>query len=259
MCMTRISLYVCDIRLDIVRAFSHPERLCFTKELRETILDLSDHKLEKVNGCPRDMMLLISDALERAKDFAEWKIGRDEHDRAIRATIRRLYSWNSLRFVYPEEDHRWVSVAEAFRHACILRALRLLDHTMSAEEPEIQESVTAILDAAAEIDGDCCLIELMVLPLFMAGADCLSAHSRHYILLRFEEIKGRSGFVNAAPSDLLSKVWAERSRKPRSDHSNIPWMSFVSFAAITCFQESSLLTGQTHNPAIERQHDYLII
>lgn len=64
-------------------------------------------------------------------------------------------------------------VAEAFRHACMLRALRLLDITESAEAARMQESVTAILDSVAEIPSDSCLIELMVLPLLWRGKICL--------------------------------------------------------------------------------------
>lgn len=227
--------------LDIIRSFAHPERLCFPKDVRATILSLSDEKLEMVNGCPRDVMALMGDALDRAKAFAAWEVGREEHGDAVRAIIRKLYSWNSSRCTYPSDDPRWVSVAEAFRHACLLRCLRLLDVMQPAEDAEIQESVTAILDATSEIPGDCGLLELMVLPLFMAGADCLGRHSRHYIMLRLAEIKGRSEMGNRVPEDLLSTVWEARSQKPKHDRKNVPWMSF------------------THNPAIERQHDYLIL
>lgn len=68
----------------------------------------------------------------------------------------------------------------------------------------------------------------MVLPLFMAGADNMSAHSRHYVILRLEHIKARSEMGNTAPQTLLEKVWNARSEQEKHDTSNIPWMSFVS-------------------------------
>ncbi|EHK19371.1 uncharacterized protein TRIVIDRAFT_125946, partial [Trichoderma virens Gv29-8] len=215
-------------RLDIIRAFAHPERLCFPTDVREFIIELSDNKLEMVNGCPREIMLLMGEALDRAKAYAEWKIGHMEYSQAIRAIIRKLYSWNSSRVAYPTNDPLWLNVAETFRHACILRSLRLLDDTQPAEDPEIQESVTAILDAASAIPGDNALIELLIMPLFMAGADSLSPHSRHYVLLRFVEIKARGEMSIQSPRDLLHRVWEARSKRPKHDRTNVPWMIYVS-------------------------------
>ncbi|UKZ84045.1 hypothetical protein TrVFT333_011861 [Trichoderma virens FT-333] len=212
--------------LDIIRAFAHPERLCFPTDVREFIIALSDNKLEMVNGCPREIMLLMGEALDRAKAYAEWKIGHMEYSQAIRAIIRKLYSWNSSRVAYPTNDPLWLNVAETFRHACILRSLRLLDDTQPAEDPEIQESVTAILDAASVIPGDNALIELLIMPLFMAGADSLSPHSRHYVLLRFVEIKARGEMSIQSPRDLLHRVWEARSKRPEHDRTNVPWMIY---------------------------------
>lgn len=92
----------------------------------------------------------------------------------------------------------------------------------------IQTSVTAILDSLAHIPGTNPLIEINVMPLFMAGADSLSPHSRHYVLLRLTEIQARAEMGMAAPQSLLEKVWEARARQPEHDHSNVPWMDFVS-------------------------------
>lgn len=66
------------------------------------------------------------------------------------------------------------------------------------------------------------------MPLFMAGADSLSSHSRHYVLLRLAEIQARAEMGIAAIYALLEKVWQARARQSEHDQSNVPWMDFVS-------------------------------
>lgn len=219
--------YKLPIRLDIIRAFSGPERLYLTQDVRQRLLSLGDLKFEAVNGCPRELVLIIGAALEGAKLQARGQLGMEQYLATLRDSIRKLYLWDSSNCTYPDDNSLWLSVAECFRHACVLRALRLLNITESAEERRIQNSVTAILNAVSTIPGNSPLIELMVLPLFMAGADCLSPHSRHYILLRLAEIKARSEMNNMVPKQLLERVWEERTRQPKHNRKNVPWMDFV--------------------------------
>ncbi|KAJ5204223.1 fungal-specific transcription factor domain-containing protein [Penicillium cinerascens] len=227
--------------LDIIRAFSTPERLCFTQDLRKRLLSLCDLRFESVNGCPREIVFIIGEILERAKAHSSGRLEATEYEELLQGLVLKLYHWDSSRCFYPSDDPLWLSVAEAFRHTCILRSLRLLDATESAAEARIQESVAAILDSLANIPGSSALVELSVMPLFMAGADCLSPHSRHYILLRLAEINGRSEMGIEGPKTLLEKVWRARAQQPKHDRSNVPWMLF------------------THNSESAHQDDYLII
>ncbi|KAH1693201.1 hypothetical protein KXX23_001812 [Aspergillus fumigatus] len=55
--------------LDIIRAFAGPERLCFSQDIRETVASATDEKFELVNGCPREIFLVIGAALEKAKEY----------------------------------------------------------------------------------------------------------------------------------------------------------------------------------------------
>lgn len=220
--------------MDIIRAFSTPERLCFTQDLRKRLLSLCDLRFESVNGCPREIVLIIGEVLEQTKAHSSGSLEATEYEERLQRLVLKLYHWDSSRCFYPSDDPRWLSVAEAFRHTCILRTLRLLDATESAAEPRIQESVAAILDSLANIPGSSALVELLIMPLFMAGADCLSLHSRHYILLRLAEINGRSEMGIEGPKTLLEKVWHTRAQQPKHDRSNVPWMLFVSFVAHLC-------------------------
>lgn len=216
------------IRLDIIRSLADPQRLCFSPELREAVATLSDLKFERVNGCPRDMFLIMGNVIEHAKAHAMGKIETPEYERLLNAYRYELYSWRLKTDRYPNDDPRWPAVAEAFRHACILHTSRLLDETQPAEAPMIQNSVTAILDSLAEIPAECRLIELVVMPLFMAGADALSPYARHYVLLRFDHIRAHGGVGNHVSISLLKSVWDGRGRQAKHDNSNIPWWRFVS-------------------------------
>ncbi|ETS77200.1 hypothetical protein PFICI_11074 [Pestalotiopsis fici W106-1] len=227
--------------LDIIRAFANPQRLSFSQESRETLVMLIDSRFELVNGCPKDLFILIGEALTCAKARGLQDIGKTEFEQKLRRILRQLYSWNRHQYQCPNDDARWVNVAEAFRHTCILRVLRLLDEFHDPRDPEIQESVHAILDAVSGISKDCALVELMVLPLFMAGADAMSPHSRHYVKLRLDDIRGRSRMSNPAPDRLLQQVWDARALQSKHDRKNIPWMLF------------------TNDSQSTRQHDYLII
>lgn len=215
-------------RLDIIRAFSVPERLCFTQELRRKLLSLCDLRFEAVNGCPRELVLIIGEIFEHANAYSSARLTREEYETQVNALIQRIYRWDSSRCFFPSDDPLWRCIAEAYRHTCILRAWRLLDPTESAAAMHIQTSVTGILDSLAHVPGTSPLIELTVMPLFMAGADSLSPHSRHYVLLRLAECQARAEMGVAAPLSLLEKVWQARARQTPDDQSNVPWMDFVS-------------------------------
>ncbi|KGO56660.1 Copper amine oxidase, N2-terminal [Penicillium expansum] len=227
--------------LDIVRSFANPSRLSFSKELRETISSLSDIKFEQVNGCPRKLFLLMGDILEHAKSHSLGELVDSEYKQLLEDARFKLHSWDVNDGKYPNDDQRWMAVAEAFRHACILYTSRLIDMYQPAEAAIIQSSVTAILDSVAEIPADCYLIELLVMPLFMAGTDALSRHARHYVLLRLDHIKSMAGVGNDLTRALLKSVWDAREDQEKYDSRNIPWVWFA------------------RNTTSNQENDYLII
>ncbi|PYH92760.1 C6 zinc finger domain protein [Aspergillus ellipticus CBS 707.79] len=227
--------------LDIIRAFAGSERMCFSQDIRELVACASDMKLELVNGCPREVFLIIGGALEKAKEYTLGWLSSDKYQTALLLARHKLYSWDPQGREYPSLDPMWLAIAEAFQFACILRILRLLDPLKSPRATDIQECVTRILDATALVSSRCSLLELLVLPLFMAGADSLSRHSQYYVLTRLREIERRSEFRNPVPVELLRKVWDARAEQTPDDDTNISWTTFA------------------HCPGLVRQHDYLII
>ncbi|KAJ5247307.1 fungal-specific transcription factor domain-containing protein [Penicillium chermesinum] len=195
--------------LDIVRAFSAPQRLCFPQQLRHKILSLCDLRFEAVNGCPRALVLIIGNVLNSAKKHLAGDSPAEEYAYNLKSLLDKLYQWDGSRSVYPDTNPLWLS--------------------NPPDEPHIQASVCAILDAVANVPGSSPLVELLVLPLFMSGADCLSRHSQHYIQLRFSDIKVRSEMVGGitAPQVLLDKVWEAREQQADHERENIPWMQFT--------------------------------
>lgn len=215
-------------RLDIIRAFAGSERLCFSQDIRETVACASGQSFELVNGCPREVFLIIGSVLEKSKEHSMGWLSWDEYQIALVLAKHKLYSWNCQEKTYPSSDTRWEAVAQAFQFACILHILRLLDPLRPAHTPEIQDCVAKILDATASISAECSLLEILIFPLFMAGADALAPHSQYYVLSRFTEIMRRSEFRNPVPGDLLKKVWSARAEQDPDDERNIPWQRFVS-------------------------------
>jgi hypothetical protein len=178
--------------------------------------------------------------LEHAKSYALGRSSKSDFEISLSSCRYEMHSWRLSPDNYPNDDPRWPAVAEAFRHACILHTSRLLDVRQPAEAPIIQTSVTAILDAVAEIPADCRLIELLVMPLFMAGADALSSFARHYVLLRFGHVRNHGGLGNQVPISLLRSVWVGRGKQLKQDTSNVYWAWFVSFLLITDYMPSML-------------------
>lgn len=191
------------------------------------VASASGDRFELVNGCPREIFLVIGRVLDKAKEYKSGWTTDDDFRSTLLLATRDLYSWNPRDKTYPSADPRWLKVAVAFQFACILHVHRLLDPLRPARSPEIQEAVAKILDSTADIPADCSLIELLILPLFMAGADSLSPHSQYYVLARYREIERRSEMRNPVPTDLLKQLWAARSAQAPGHEENISWRDFV--------------------------------
>lgn len=202
--------------------------MCFSQDIRELVACASDRKFELVNGCPREVFLVIGVALEKAKEHTLGWLTWDEYQIALLLAKHKLYAWDPKGREYPSHDPLWLFIAEAFQFACILRILRLLDPLKPASSSDIQECVRKILDATAIITPECSLLEILVFPLFMAGSDCISRHSQYYVLTRLREVERRSEFRNPVPADILRKVWDARAAQAEDDYTNISWTAFVS-------------------------------
>lgn len=227
-------------RLDLVRGFAGAEFLRFPLEIHQPVTHTRNIDFESVVGCPRELFLIMSTAMSKAKQFKLNQISHGSMESTLIECEKQLREWDSHRDIYPSRDPGWPFVAEAFRHACLLRVIRYGDTWATADNLKIQSSVSAILDAVSQIPAKSPLMKPLLLPLFMAGADSLSLHQRHYLLLRINDIGNKTTFKNPTAMNLLQKVWTARAAQDSGDNTNVPWMEF------TC------------DELLDRQHDHLI-
>ncbi|RDW87738.1 hypothetical protein BP5796_03432 [Coleophoma crateriformis] len=225
--------------MDLMRGFSEPRKVTFSQESRRKIVDASDNNFAVMAGCPRDIFLAIGTVLSEGKRHALGLLSEPEFRSILHEQRLYLREWDQNSYQYPTDHPEWRFLANAFRHALLLRLLRFPDWSeRPANSPEVQHSVQAILDAAAQIPETSPLMNGLTLPLFMAGADSLSEQQRHYILLRLENIQQGTNHQNGT-HDILRRVWAGRALRPHDDKSNVPWIDFI------------------HNDNSGRQQDFL--
>lgn len=214
--------------LDVLRSFAGPERLCFSWDLIRAVAEASNNHFERVNGIPRSMFLIIADVCWSNKLHSEGSMQSEDFITKLEHALETL---RNVDFIeedrYPIDTPYWKLVPEAFRHACILHVLRVLDPFRPCHDNEIQLHVTAVLETTAEISNENPLIELLVMPLFIAGTDTIQKHSRHYVQERIGIIWARSGLANSTPKNLLYKVWETRDNQDPDDDRYISWTEFV--------------------------------
>lgn len=214
-----------------MRGFSEPRKVTFSQDSRRKIVAASGNDFAIMAGCPRDIFLAIGEVISEGKRHLLGHISEAQFRTSLSQCETQLRAWDENKYNYPSNHPEWRKLANAFRHALILRLLRFPDWSeRPASSPEIQHSVEAILDAASGIPETSPLMNGLTLPLFMAGADSLSPYQRHYILMRLEHIQAGTNHQNGT-HDILKRVWAGRALRPRDDKTNVPWIDFVSASA----------------------------
>ena len=242
-----------------MRGISGAEKLSFSPGDRQKIIEASGPEFEVICGCPKELFLILGDVTAKGKLHLAKEISTDTFERLLAKNERELLIWNENRDIYPTADPHWKLLADAFRHAAILRILRFPDtFSRSADFPEIQQSVNKILDVASEVPTTSPLSKRLLLPLFMAGADSLIPHQRHYILMRIQEIQDHTGFLTTAPS-LLKQVWDARAAQDPKDRSNIPWMEFVSLIPSVHRWETFIDKLQTCSAHLKQQVSSMLV
>ena len=219
-------------RLDILRAISGAERLAFAPEVRQWVVDADDFTLETTIGCPVEFFEAIGRVLEAGKAYKFKEMEMVDFERVLDEAYKDLLRWNCDQQHYPFSDPDRRCLAEAYRHACILRVLRFPDtFATPCTDRRIRESVSSILDSCAAVQWSSPLCKRFLFPLFMAGADTVSQHQQHYVKLCIDEIQRITGYPQPAVMAILQKVWHERSVASCSSGApaNIPWMEYVGF------------------------------
>ncbi|KAM0226698.1 hypothetical protein ACHAP5_012336 [Fusarium lateritium] len=212
----------------MLRGFSGAEKLAYSEEVRECVRDHGSLSLHTLVGCPPVIFFKIGQVLEAGKDFLAGNLPLQGFERLLDQAERFFRGWDPDQAVYPTAHQEWRQLAEAYRHACLLRVMRFPDaFAISCDDPRIKASVAAVLDICATMPRDSVFYKRLLFPLFLAGADTCSPHQIHYASWCISEIKHSTGFEHPAMTEVLTKVWEARRTNPHG-WSNIPWMEFVS-------------------------------
>ncbi|OJD37539.1 phytanoyl-dioxygenase family protein [Diplodia corticola] len=223
----------CLAWLDALRGFSGPEKMAYSDEVRRCILDARGGSLETLVGCPAEIFFEIGKVLTVGKEHVNGTVSMEDFRPVLDASEAYLRSWDPDRASFPTPAPEWKLLADAYRHASILRVLRFPEPLASypADEPVIRESVAAILDVAAKMAMDSPFYKRLLFPLFLAGAETSSPHQYHYVQLCIGEIKKATGFQHQAMTDLLKKVWEVRQESPQRRR-NVSWTEWTCSSAL---------------------------
>lgn len=167
--------------------------------------------------------------LSAGRDFVAGTLPVSEFEEVLARADAFLLNWDADSATFPTHDPEWKLLAEAYRHACILRVRRFPEplESVPAEDDRIKGPVAAILDAAAKIPMDSPFYKRLLFPLFLAGAETSSPHQYHYVHLCINQIKESTGFQHQAMTQLLNTVWEERHMNSKRWR-NISWTEWVS-------------------------------
>lgn len=161
--------------------------------------------------------------------YLENDMSLPEFEVLLRQAETFFRAWSPDDEAYPSADHAWRLLANAYRHACLLRVIRFPQPLTSVtpDHPSVLESVEAILDVCAELQThETKFHKRMLFPLFMAGAEMFSPHLQDYVSLRIAAIYSVTGFHREAMCSILNQVWQERIENTKGWH-NVPWMEYV--------------------------------
>ncbi|OLN88087.1 hypothetical protein CCHL11_00006 [Colletotrichum chlorophyti] len=220
--------------LDVLRGFSGAEKLTYSEEVRLCVANNNSlhSSIHTLVGCPPPIFRSIGDVIASAKRHLAGDISTAEFRLVLENAENFLRGLPLDTLNYPTAHSEWRHLAEAYRHACLLRIMRWPDtFSVPCEDSLIQDSVSAILDSCAEVPMESSFYKRFLFPLFLAATDTSVKHQIHYASLCIAKIRSSTGFRHSAMMEVLEAVWDERSRNTRN-WTNVPWMEFVSYGGI---------------------------
>lgn len=247
-------------RLDMLRGFSGAEKLAYPSSVRKCVQDHGQESLQSLVGCPSNLFGHIGEVLEAGKLYRAGAMTVADFKALLRDAEVFFRQWDPEQIVYSTCHSEWRHLANAYRHACILRALRFPDtFEIPCDDERIKASVSSILDAAANISSTTPFFKRLLFPLFLAGADTSSAHQYQYTRWCIEAIERSTGFRHQAMKELLQTVWEAR-RQPHNK-ANVPWMEWVSdnstWPKLSPTWQRLNIMHQTCSASLSEQHAYL--
>ncbi|KAJ4122925.1 hypothetical protein NW768_009915 [Fusarium equiseti] len=189
--------------LDVLRGFTNAGQLSLPEQVREYVHDHSSLHLYTVAGCPPILFSKMGQILNAGKSYLAVDSLPEGYEHGLETTERFLQTWDAVQAAYPTVHHEWRQLGGAYRHACLLRIMRLPDPlAISCDDPRVQLSVAAILDICAAMPRDNVFYRRLLIPLLLARANTRSPHQMHYANLCIEDIKRATGFRYPAMTEV---------------------------------------------------------
>lgn len=216
--------------MDVLRGFSGAEKLTYSEAVRLCVV--ADPKARSsfhtLVGCPPAVFHRIGEVIAAAKRHQAKSISLNDFEQVLQDAEVFFRNIRLEELDYPSPDTEWRDLADAYRHACLLRVIRWpVTFSIPCESDKVKVSVSAILDASSRIPMSSPFHKRLLFPLFLAAVDTSTGHQMHYATLCIQQIKRSTGFEHAAMTEVLEKVWEARANHTRA-WPNIPWMEFVS-------------------------------
>lgn len=218
-------------RFDLLRGYSGAEKLAFPTNIRRFVSSEAKSVLHTLIGCPAEIFEIIGKTLCTGRRYRLQEIDSDACQLLLDPFLDQLRNWDPMMYSYPNEDSEWPLLADAYRHTALLRVLRFPDtFAIPCSDGRIRASVTAILDAAAQVSRQSPYFKRFLFPLFVAGAETESPHQQQYVAFCIDHIRTTTGFSNESLDELLRKTWADR--KASDGTINVPWFEYVRAASL---------------------------
>ncbi|KZL77619.1 C6 zinc finger domain protein, partial [Colletotrichum tofieldiae] len=212
--------------LDVLRGFSGAEKLTYSEDVRRCVAD-TQTGLHTLVGCPPEIFHRIGIVIAAAKCHLEGRLSVSDFQIVLEDAQVFLRGIDLEQIEYPTQHPEWKQLAEAYRHACLLRTMRWPDtFSTPCEDGRIRTSVLAILECCANVPMGSPFYKRLLFPLFLAATDTSIRYEIHYASLCINEIRQSTGFKHTAMMEVLEGVWEERKRKTRG-WMNVPWMEFT--------------------------------
>lgn len=224
---------------------SGAEKLAFSDHLRGVVRDDVSTDFEITTGCPAELFYEIGKVLNCAKAHLASEITEYELRDALDGSTDTISSLDLQKATYPTQEAEWAYLAEAFRQVCLLRIYRFPDaFKIPCEDPQVTYAVETILNSCARIPRSSPFYKRLLFPLFIASAETSVPFQQDYASLCVRSIVEATSFQHTSMHQILAQVHEERVQNSLAWGPNVPWMEFVSLAALYIFHLPLLTVRQ---------------
>lgn len=89
------------------------EKLAFTREDSQKIVDVIGYEFEMMCGCPKELFLALGEVIFKGKMYLSGEISTVEFRTSL-AKSERLRDWQAKRDIFPTNGPHWRLLANAF-------------------------------------------------------------------------------------------------------------------------------------------------